>query len=441
MFNIMDNETSALNDEHIKIPLVYLAMGLFWIYFSDRIVNHLIVDKDLLLAVNTYKGWFYVIVTTVILYLLIAGFLRRVSEVENNLRQNNKELKYLSDHDLLTGLYNRRFFETELARLDATGSLPLAIIIGDINGVRLINDSFGHSIGDEVIQTVARLISGIAGKADVVCRLAGDEFIILSPGTGKEKAEEMIYLLRSDLSQTKVGLLDLSVSFGFDIKKATEESIADVMRNAQDNMYRKKLYDSPSMRGKTITTIVATLHEKNKREEQHSRRVSQLCGEMGLALGLNEDKVKELRTVGLLHDIGKIGIDEQILNKQGKLTEKEWEEVKKHPEIGYRILSTVNELSEMAEFVLAHHERPDGKGYPKGLRGEEIPLESRIIGLVDAFDAMIGERSYRKPFTREQAVRELLVNAGTQFDKECVGVFIEKVLGKERDGKDDGLSA
>lgn len=431
MFNIMDNEKSALNDEHIKIPLIYLAMGLFWIYFSDRIVNHFIGDKDLFLAVNTYKGWFYVIVTTVILYLLIAGFLRRVSKVENDLKKSNKELKYLSEHDLLTGLYNRRFFETELARLDAACNLPLAIIIGDINGVRLINDSFGHAIGDDVIRTVARVISGIAGKEDVVCRLAGDEFIILSPETDRSKAQEMIRLFRSDLTETKVGLLDLSVSFGFEIKNEADEAIDDVMKNAQDNMYRKKLYDSPSMRGKTITTIVATLHEKNKREEQHSRRVSQLCGEMGEALGLNEDKVKELRSVGLLHDIGKIGIDEQILNKQGKLTDKEWEEVKKHPEIGYRILSTVNELSEMAEFVLAHHERWDGKGYPKGLRGEEIPLESRIIGLADAYDAMISERSYRSALTREEAIQELLDNAGTQFNLECVEVFINKVLSKE----------
>jgi len=163
----------------------------------------------------------------------------------------------------------------------------------------------------------------------------------------------------------------------------------------------------------------------------HSRRVSQLCEQMGEALGLNEDKVKELKAVGLLHDIGKIAIDEAILNKNGTLNEEEWVEVRKHPEIGYRILSTVNNMSEMAEFVLSHHERWDGKGYPQGLSGEQIPLESRIIGIADAYDAMVSERSYKKSLTKEEAIKELTENAGTQFNAECVRVFIEKVLTRE----------
>jgi len=439
MFMINEYDKTSLNYEHIKIPLVYLAMGFLWIYFSDRVVDAIIMDKDLLLDVNTYKGWFYVIVTSFVLFLLIARFLKRVSVVENELKQINAELKYLSEHDQLTGLYNRRFFEEELIELDAPENLPMAVIIGDINGVRLINDSFGHPVGDMVIKKVAEVILNAAEKQDVVCRLAGDEFIILSPRTNLEEAEERIRALKAAFVGVKVGLLDLSVSFGFEIKNSQEESIDEVIKNAEDFMYRKKLYDSPSMRGKTITTIVATLHEKNTREEQHSRRVSMLCEKMGLALGMNEDKTKELKAVGLLHDIGKIGIDEQILNKQGKLTNKEWEEIKKHPEIGYRILSTVNELSEMAEFVLAHHERWDGKGYPKGLRGEEIPLESRIIGLADAYDAMISERSYRKALTKEEAIQELRDNAGTQFNADCVAIFIDQVLKEETE--DDGVSA
>ena len=198
-------------------------------------------------------------------------------------------------------------------------------------------------------------------------------------------------------------------------------------------MYKKKLFESPSMRGKTINAIISTLHEKNKREEQHSHRVSALCKSMGKAIGLPEGEIEELKTVGLLHDIGKIAIEENILNKPGKLTDDEWEEIKRHPEIGYRILSTVNDMSEMAEYVLAHHERWDGRGYPKGLKGEEIPFQSRIIAIADAYDAMTSERSYRSALSEEIAIEELQKNAGIQFDPELIRIFIEKVLDKPFD--------
>jgi len=202
----------------------------------------------------------------------------------------------------------------------------------------------------------------------------------------------------------------------------------ETYKKAESYMYRKKLFESPSMRGKTINTIITTLHEKNKREELHSRRVSQLCEKMGEAMEYSEDKIKELKLVGLLHDIGKIAIEEGILNKPGKLTHDEWDEIKKHPEIGYRILSTVNDLSEMAEYVLAHHERWDGNGYPKGLKAEEIPVESRIIAIADTYDAIVSERSYRSALSKEFAIEELIKNKGAQFCPELVNIFIKKVV-------------
>jgi putative nucleotidyltransferase with HDIG domain len=201
----------------------------------------------------------------------------------------------------------------------------------------------------------------------------------------------------------------------------------EVLKKAEDYMYKKKLFESPSMRGKTIDTIITTLHEKNPREEQHSLRVSQICENMGIILGMSEDEIRELKSVGLLHDIGKIAIDEGILNKNGKLTSEEMEEIRKHPEIGYRILSTVNELSEMADYVLAHHERWDGFGYPKGLKGDEIPKQSLIIAIADAYDAMISDRSYRKALTKEYALSELIKNAGTQFSEDYVKIFVDQV--------------
>jgi diguanylate cyclase (GGDEF)-like protein/PAS domain S-box-containing protein len=345
-------------------------------------------------------------------------------------KEMEQKLEYLSYHDQLTGLYNRRFFEEELKRLDTERNLPMTIVMGDVNGLKLINDSFGHVMGDELLKKVAEFIRLGCRTDDIIARLGGDEFVILLPKTNAYETEQIIKRIQDLASKEKVGSIDISISFGYETKNNEKEKNHEIFKNAEDHMYKKKLFESPSMRGKTIKTIITTLHEKNKREEQHSLRVSALCQSMGEALKLTEGKIQELKTIGLLHDIGKIAIDENILNKPEKLTENEWEEVKRHPEIGYRILSTVNDMLEMANNVLYHHERWDGKGYPKGLKGSEIPFESRIISIADAYDAMTSERSYRNALSEEVALGELEKNAGIQFDPELVKIFIEKVLCK-----------
>lgn len=342
-------------------------------------------------------------------------------------KQMEQKLHYLSYHDQLTQLYNRRYFEEEIVRLDIKENYPLMITMADINGLKLMNDSFGHTVGDEYICKVSSVMCKCIRQEDVICRLAGDEFIIFSPRTNRQAIQKIINQMKLKAREEEVNSVNLSISFGYCAKYGEDESIFEVLKKAEDYMYKKKLLESPSMRGKTIYTIMTALHEKNPREEQHSLRVSQLCEKMGIALALPEDEVKELKTVGLLHDIGKVAIEEGILNKNGKLDQFEWEEIKKHPEIGYRILSTVNELSEMADYVLAHHERWDGTGYPKGLKEEEIPIQSRIIAIADAYDAMISERSYRKSLSKEYAINELKKGAGTQFCKFCVNVFIKNV--------------
>ena len=349
----------------------------------------------------------------------------QVEAKEAALTAANAELEYLSYHDVLTGLHNRRFFEEELVRLDASENYPLTILMADVNGLKLVNDSFGHSMGDELLVKVAESIKKGCRTYDVSARLGGDEFVVLLPKTNGFEAEQIIKGIKAAALKEDLGSIDISISFGYDTKEQEEENIRDILKKAEDYMYKKKLYESPSMRGKTIKAIINTLNEKNKREEQHSQRVSVLCKHMGEVIGLAEGEVQELITVGLLHDIGKIAIDESILNKAGNLTEDEWEEMKRHPEIGYRILSTVNDMSEMAEYVLSHHEKWDGTGYPKGLKGEEIPLQSRILSIADAYDAMTSERSYRISMSKEEAIMELKNYAGLQFDPELIKVFIE----------------
>jgi diguanylate cyclase (GGDEF)-like protein len=362
------------------------------------------------------------------LYGLINNLEEKVKERTTELEKTNEEVIYLSYHDQLTGLYNRRYFEEELIRLDVEKNLPLTIVMADMNGLKLINDSLGHSMGDRLIKKVSEVITKGCRKDDIVARLGGDEFVILLPKTDSNETKKIIKRIENIALEEKVGSVNISISFGYESKTSIEEKIEEVLKKAEDCMYKKKLFDSPNMKGKTINLIISNLQEKNKREEEHYRRVSELCKSIGEALDLSDIDIEELKTFGLLHDIGKIAIDNNTLDKHGKLTNEEWEEIKRHPEIGYRILSTVNETSEIAEYVLAHHERWDGSGYPKGLRGTEIPFQSRIIAIADAYDAMTSERNYRNALSKEEVIEELQKNSGTQFDPELVRIFIEKVL-------------
>jgi diguanylate cyclase (GGDEF)-like protein/PAS domain S-box-containing protein len=360
---------------------------------------------------------------------VISGMVLVFRDVTDKKEKQN-EILDLSYRDQLTGIYNRRFFKEELMRLDTGKNLPLTIVMGDVNGLKLINDSFGHDIGDELLKKVAEVIRNGCRDDDVIARLGGDEFVIVLPKTDSMVAEEIIKNIHKLALEQKVGSIDVSISFGYGTKNDSMERISDIIKNAEDHMYKKKLFEGPSMRGKTIRAIISTLHEKNKREEQHSNRVSILCKSMGEVLNLTEQEIHELKTVGLLHDIGKIAIDENILNKPGKLTDDEWNEIKRHPEIGYRILNTVNDMSDMAKYVLYHHESWDGQGYPKGLKGKDIPFMSRVIAITDTYDAMTSERSYRSALPAYVAINELQKNSGIQFDPELVKIFIEKVLGE-----------
>lgn len=340
-----------------------------------------------------------------------------------------KQIEYLSYHDQLTGLNNRRFFEEELVRLDNEKNLPLCIIMSDVNGLKLVNDSFGHRAGDALLLKFTKVLKEFFPAENAISRVGGDEFVILIPNMNREQADNLVKSIKNKCDYEGVEALNLSVSFGWDIKTHMSENINEVLKSAEDYMYKKKLFEGPSMRGKTIDIIINTLHEKNKREEQHSHRVAELCEKLAIALKMPDHDLKVIRNAGLLHDIGKIAVQDSLLNKPGKLTREEFEDVAKHPEIGYRILCSVSEMVDIAKFVLFHHERWDGKGYPRGLAGEDIPLQSRMIAIADTFDAMTSYRTYRLPVSEEEAAKELLKHAGTQFDPELVHLFLGTVLG------------
>lgn len=339
-----------------------------------------------------------------------------------------EEIEYLSYHDSLTGLYNRRFFEEELKRLDAERNLPITLIIGDVNGLKLINDAFGHLVGDRLLQKAAAAIRQACRVDDIIARWGGDEFVIILPKTNQKSAVELIQRIRNSCADAEIEAIKLSISLGYETKEHGDECIANVLKSAERNMYKNKLHEGQSMVGSAIKVIHSTLLEKNQREAEHSKRVAELSKNIAKAMGLPEAKINEMETIGLMHDIGKIAIAEAILEKAGELTEDEWIEINRHPEVGYRILSTSNDTVEIARYVLAHHEHFDGNGYPSGIKGEDIPLQARILAVADVFDALTSKRVHRTAYSSKEAIKVLQNKAGKQFDPEVVKIFIEQVL-------------
>ncbi len=342
-------------------------------------------------------------------------------------KERQAKIEYLSCHDQLTELYNRRYIEEEIIRVDTERNLPLTVVMGDINGLNLTNDAFGHLAGDKLLQRVAAVITKECRDDDIIARFGGDEFVILLPRTEAEAARLIVKRINEALLNETEDDIPISISFGWETKQQGSEKMEVVLKKAEDYMYRRKLSESASMRNKTVKVIIKTLYEKNEREQQHSARVSQLCAALGTALDMSGEDISEFRTVGLMHDIGKIILDDRILDKPGTLSNAQFSEVKRHAETSYRILSSVNEFAPLAEYVLAHHERWDGRGYPKGLKGTDIPLQARIIAVADAYDAMTSDRPYRKALGVDTAIEEIQNNAGTQFDPDIAKVFLANI--------------
>lgn len=345
-------------------------------------------------------------------------------------KKRGDHVHYLTNHDELTGLWTRKYFEMALQKQIDNRAFPLSVIILDINGLKVLNDAYGHKYGDQVLKEVAQALRNLCEKCTCSARWGSDEMVVLLPEADKRDVDQVIIAIEQRLNVQENVMYD--ISFGWAVEARSLHKAKFLVQRAEDKLYSNKVLEKSSSRSSMIDTIINTLHHKNPREEMHSHRVSIISEEVAKELGFSSYELKKVRTTGLLHDIGKISIDEAILNKPGKLTRSEWESIQKHPEHGFKILSTSVDTLEIAKVVLAHHERWDGKGYPKGIMKEEIPIMARIIAVADTFDAITSVRSYKAAISEEAAIEEIQRCSGSQFDPTVVEAFLRYMQRSEK---------
>jgi len=345
-------------------------------------------------------------------------------------KQLEQELRFVSVHDGLTRLYNRCYFEEEMERLEGGRHNPVGVMIADLDGLKLVNDTLGHEAGDRLLVQTANILHRSFRQGDVIARVGGDEFAVLLPNTSYSVLEQVAKRIQTmiDGYNASSPQLPLSISIGMAVRVSNSISLRDTYKEADNAMYRVKLYSGRTARTAVVKTMIKALEARDFMIEGHGERMQNLVVQLGTEIGLSDSMLSTLGLLARYHDIGKVGVPDRILFKEAALNEEEYQEIKRHSEVGQRIALASPEMAPLADLILKHHEWWNGQGYPLGLAGEDIPLECRILALADAYDAMTSYRPYRQALSPEEARREINRCAGTQFDPVLATRFLE-ILG------------
>ncbi len=359
-------------------------------------------------------------------YGQIAGIVTSSRDITER-KKIEEQLKYLSLNDPLTGLYNRSYFEEEMRRIGDKHNKQVGIIVCDLDGLKFVNDTFGHDAGDKLLIKAADVLRESFHDSDFIARIGGDEFAVLLHNCDETTVECACNRLSDAVARynRESPMLSLSISVGFTVSRGVPAVMSELFKKADNNMYREKLHRSKSARSAIVQTLMEAIKERDFITSGHADRLKDFATGLAKSISLPDSKSVDLRLLAQFHDIGKVGISDIILFKPGALSVEECAEMQRHCEIGYRIAMSAPDLVPIADWILKHHEWWNGQGYPLRLKGEEIPLECRILAIADAYDAMTNDRPYRKAMTQEEAVKELRKCAGTQFDPQLVPKFVQ----------------
>lgn len=339
-------------------------------------------------------------------------------------KKRQKEIEYISSHDCLTGLYNRCFFEEKMRHMNTEEHLPVSILMGDVNSLKLTNDIFGHASGDMLLKKASEAMQKVKRDGDIIARWGGDEFVLLMPKTDEKEAGRIAEKIKNELSTQQIHSVRCSISIGYAAKTESDGDVVEVLRNAEMKMYNAKSVERNDTQNLELKMMLDALFAKSDWEKQHAVRVRDMCGRLGKVMKLSKSNISKLKSAAYLHDIGKAVVGSDVLQNDGTFNAVEISDVKLHPAVGYRILSYFDTTVELAGIVLAHHERWDGSGYPKGLRKEEAPLKARIITVIEAYDRMMNTIDDSRAKSHSEALEEIQRCAGTQFDPYIAKIFI-----------------
>jgi diguanylate cyclase (GGDEF)-like protein len=383
---------------------------------------------------NTYfwaasLGFVFLLIIIIIVILVWNTSLKSaVKEKTEAIEESKKELMFKTYHDELTGLYNRMYMVEILKQLEQKKSLPFSIIVADLNGLKITNDTFGHETGDQMLIRVAAIFKENIKENHVACRIGGDEIVVLMPSTDGQESIDIVENIQNAALSAKEDPIKPLIALGCATTYEDDRnSYSRLFKLAEDRMYANKMANSERNYDMIINSIKNNLYDNKYESEEHYKRLVAMCREMGKFLNLEKYDIENLALLAELHDIGKIGLEKELLLKEGLLTKEEWQKVKRHPELGFKIVSASTKLSHIGKGIFAHHEHWGGSGYPQGLKGEEIPFIARLFSIVEAYDVMTHERPYKPIYTKERAIKELKDNSGTQFDPSLVELFINYI--------------
>jgi len=409
--------------------------------FENKFIKGEAVEYDTRwLHVEGFKLEVYIRCIPVVVNGQLVGGYVIVSDIKQH-KKYHELYSYSMMYDSLTRLYNREYFEKKLQEMDGEKAHPVGVVIIDVDNMKLINETLGYNTGSELLKNCAKVLKNCLRDKDIIARIGGDEFGIILPGANLDNTKKVSRRLLDKVAEhgrvnTEV---PLNVSIGLSATFSPEQTLAAVFNEAENDLYRDQCREKTS--SDTVSLLVNALAERDFINSGHAERMSVNSKFLAQKMGMDERQINDLILLSHIHDLGKVGIPEEVLFKPGHLDRGEWEHIKNHPLLGYQIASSSADLDHIADLILYHHERWDGKGYPYGLKGEEIPLECRMLAIVDAFDAMTNTRPYRAAFTVEEALEEIRRCAGTQFDPNLAEVFIDLIeeqrLGKKNENENE----
>ncbi|MBN2879724.1 MAG: diguanylate cyclase [Clostridia bacterium] len=331
-------------------------------------------------------------------------------------QQSRRKEQHTSQYDMLTNTHYRHNLETALKEIDRPENLPISIIMFDVNGMKLTNEAFGYAEGDALLKKCTIIINSASPVDSKLFRMNGDEFLLLCPLCGENCRQEILGKIEAMCSEETESMIPPSFSIGIAYKESENERATLLIKQAEQNLYANRIVESTKFNASIIQNLKNLLSKKNFETSAHISRVKGLALSLGEELGLNQEQKNTLSVAAEMHDIGKVAIPDEILGKQGPLTDEEWDIVRQHPVTSYRIIYGLGDMYHIAEIVKCHHERYDGTGYPSGLKGEEIPLIARILTLVDSYDNMLNSPYVKRKMTQQDAIDEVKRCTGSQFD-------------------------